>query len=171
MKRVHVKELKSFKEQVDAKYDVLGGDVVHFNKKKLEKIDYGFIGHMLSKADTVDGVVKLLQGVEKKGNKNYLDQLMKVFNVKDLRGLAGEMMEYAQNHEKDIAPFLKPDDSQKLIKDLTKGTKRYPKAKRKLSEKDIERLDELFGQMNRMSRSDSKWDGMEAETDKLLGYK
>lgn len=56
-----------------------------------------------------------------------------------------------------------------LLKDLPMG-KRYPKAKRKLSDADISALDTLFHSLNRMTRDDKKWDDTCAKINKLLGY-
>lgn len=62
-----------------------------------------------------------------------------------------------------------PTKEQKLIKDLTQGTRRYPRAKRKLSEEDIERLDQIFFQLNRMGRG-QEYDDLENEAHDLLGW-
>jgi len=54
--------------------------------------------------------------------------------------------------------------------DIPKG-RRYPLAKRKLSDRDIELLDGLYHHLNRMARTDPKWESTQDAIDKLLGLK
>ena len=54
--------------------------------------------------------------------------------------------------------------------DIPKG-RRYPLAKRKLSDRDIELLDGLYHHLNRMARTDPKWESTQDAIDQLLGCK
>jgi len=63
--------------------------------------------------------------------------------------------------------------TKKEIKDGDHGIplgKRYPKAKRKLSEKDIKELDKLFHDLNKTTRYTAEWDALCPKINKLLGY-
>ena len=50
------------------------------------------------------------------------------------------------------------------------GTVAYPKAKRKLSDKEVEELDYLFYELNRTTRYTEEWDALAPKINKLLGY-
>lgn len=68
--------------------------------------------------------------------------------------------------------YVKKDDIRKIVGDLGDlplGT-RYPKAKRKLSDKDIKELDKLFQILNKTPRYTKEWDALKPKINKLLGY-
>jgi hypothetical protein len=96
----------NFKANVTAKYIVQSGDVVHIHHKQFTDIDHAFMAYVLAGGGSVSTVVSLLKKAAVK-SQDYLDSLMTQFNVKDLKGLAGEIIEYWQNHPQDVERFMK----------------------------------------------------------------
>lgn len=84
--------------------DVLAGNVSHIQTRQFKDIDHSAMAYMLGKNKTLHGVLDRLTVLNEQDPKAMI-MFMKDFNVKDLKGLAGELMEYYQNHPEKVDRF------------------------------------------------------------------
>ena len=96
---------------------ILAGDVLHMFKD----FDHANLAYILGINHTVPEVLKRIKILQKQ-DPQAMEMLKKQFNAKDEKGLAGEVIEYYQNHPDKFVRWkrLMETDPRNFGKDKTK---------------------------------------------------